>query len=451
VSRGERPGPPLRARIAAWVAGATAALTLLALAAAFVSVRGALLSDLREALRRDARAVAAAYDGAGDAAAARPGPTGRVRVQLYGPDGTLFAASDPAFERPEAALPAGVVAAAPADWRGRLAGRPVLVAMAPFRLGTVAVLAETGYVGAALAAVGRALALAGALLLALSLPLGWLAARAATRPIRRLARAASRLGPEDLEPLAVPAPRDEVGRLARVLDDLLLRLRAARDEQRRFLAETSHELRTPLTSLRGFLRRARRGAGPAAEADLAHADRIAAGMARLVEDLLELSRGRLVRTVEPHLVDVEQELARPVAHEFEGVRVEPGPSATVLGEPERLRRALRNLVANGVRAAGSDGVVALRWRAAADQVRLEVEDDGPGLPEALREAPFEPFRTGPGGGTGLGLAIARQLVEAHGGRIEVASRPGATVFAVTLPRVEEGEDEAGGAAPPGSP
>jgi hypothetical protein len=441
VNHGARPGPPLRARIAAWVAGATAILTLLALAAAFVSVRGALLNDLRGALQRDARAVAAAYDGAGDAAAVRPGPTGRVRVQIYGPNGGLFAASDPAFERPEAALPAEVVEGAPMSWRGRLAERPVQAATAPFRLGTVAVLAETGYVGTALAAVARVLALAGAILLALSLPLGWVASRAATRPIRRLAEAASRMGPEDLQPLDVTAPRDEVGRLAQVLDDLLARLRAARDGQRRFLAETSHELRTPLTSLRGFLRRAQRTAGPDAEADLAHADRIAAGMARLVEDLLELSRGRLVRDVEAHLIDVEEDLVRPVASEFEGVLVEPGPPATLVGEPERLRRALRNLVANGVRAAGADGDVRVRWTAADGAVRLEVEDDGPGLPAAVREALFEPFRTGPGGGAGLGLAIARQTVEAHGGDIEVASRPGRTVFAVVLPAAEEAAED----------
>jgi hypothetical protein len=423
------------------VAGATAILSLLALAAAFVSVRGALLTDLRQALQRDARAVAAAYDGGGDAAAVRPGPTGRVRVQLYGPNGGLFAASDPAFERPEAALPAEVVAGAPMSWRGRLVDRPVQAATAPFRLGTVAVLAETGYVGAALAAVARVLTLAGAILLALSLPLGWLASRAATRPIRRLAEAASRMGPEDLEPLDVTAPRDEVGRLARVLDDLLARLRAARDGQRRFLAETSHELRTPLTSLRGFLRRAQRTAGPEAEADLAHADRIAAGMARLVEDLLELSRGRLVREVEAHLIDVEQDLVRPVASEFEGVRVEAGPPATLVGEPERLRRALRNLVANGVRAAGAGGDVRVRWTAADGAVRLEVEDDGAGLSAAVRASLFEPFRAGPGGGAGLGLAIARQTAEAHGGGIEVASRPGETVFAVTLPAAEEAPEE----------
>lgn len=436
-ARARRPGPPLRARIAAWVAGATAALSILAVAAAYVAVRGAMLADLRDALRRDAQAVAAAYDGAdGSDAAARPGPTGRVRVQLYGPDGALFAASDAAFERPAAALPSEVVVGAPGDWRGRLDGAVMQAATAPFRYGTVAVLADTDYVGAALSAVARTLALAGALLLAASLPIGWLAARAATRPIRRLAGAASRLGPEDLEPLALPMPRDEVGRLAEVLDELLERLRDARDAQRRFLAETSHELRTPLTSLRGFLGRARRTAGPGAARDLADAERIATSMVRLVEDLLELSRGRLVREIAPHLVDVGREVVAPVVAEFEGVRGSGDDDVLVLGEPERLRQALRNLVANAVRAAGRGGTVQVRGSADAREARIEVRDDGPGIDPAVAERLFEPFRTGPGGGTGLGLAIAHQLVTAHGGRLEVRSRPGETTFVISLPRID---------------
>jgi signal transduction histidine kinase len=85
-----------------------------------------------------------------------------------------------------------------------------------------------------------------------------------------------------------------------------------------------------------------------------------------------------------------------------------------------------------------------------------VADDGPGIPEAQRASLFEPFRSGPGGGTGLGLAIARQLVEAHGGRIELASVPGATRFTVVLPGADQTEDDAEGGsvrsldAPPGS-
>ncbi|MDZ7800963.1 MAG: HAMP domain-containing sensor histidine kinase [Trueperaceae bacterium] len=235
-------------------------------------------------------------------------------------------------------------------------------------------------------------------------------------------------------------PPDEVGRLAEALDALLVRVRDARDAQRAFLAETSHELRTPLTSLRGFLRRARRKASPEVAGDLEDAERIAAGMARLVEDLLELSRGRLLREITPHLVDVGEEVVAPVVAEFPGVTVRPGPASTVLGEPERLRQALRNLVANAERAAGPSGRVNVGWTLGGGHVCLEVRDDGPGLSPEVEARLFEPFAPGPGGGSGLGLAIAKRLMEAHGGTIAVARREGETVFELRLPALDEDDE-----------
>lgn len=434
---------PLRVRVAAWVAGATAVLGVVALVVAFIAVRSAMRAELQDALRRDARTLAAAYDGAeGGTGLAPHAATGRVRVQLYGPDGTLFAASDPADEAPSAALPADVVQGAPADWRGRRQGRALQAATAPFSRGVVAVSVDTGYIGAALATVARALGLTAAALLLVALPVGWFVARAGTGPIRRLSEAASRLGPEDLDPLQIEVPPDEVGRLAEALDALLVRVRDARDAQRAFLAETSHELRTPLTSLRGFLRRARRRASPEVASDLDDAERIAAGMARLVEDLLELSRGRLVREITPHLVEVGQEVVAPVAAEFPAVSVRPGPASTVLGEPERLRQALRNLVANAERAAGSSGRVTVAWTLGGGRVHLEVRDDGPGLSPEVEARLFEPFAPGPGGGSGLGLAIAKRLVEAHGGTIAVDRREGETVFEMCFPALDEDEESA---------
>lgn len=444
------PGPTLRGRIAAWLAGATLVLTVAALAGAFLAVRGALRAELQQALQRDAAAVAAAYDGE-VGASVRPGPTGRVVVQVYGLDGALVAASDPAFETSEARLPADVIAAAPADWRGRRAGLPIQAAAAPFRAGTVVVLADAGYVGAALAQVARSLAWVGLALALVALPLAWVASRATTTPLRRLARAARRVDDAHLEPLGLAMPDDDVGRLATVLDELLARLRDARDAQRRFLAETSHELRTPLTSLRGFLARARREAGSEAGRDLDDAERIAAGMARLVEDLLELSRGRVANELDLHLVAIGAEIVAPVAAELDAEIADGGAGdPLVLADPTRLRQVVRNLLANARRAAGPQGRVRVGWAERDGQVIAWVEDDGPGIPDDLRASLFEPFRPGPGGGTGLGLAIARQLVEAHGGRIELASTPGATCFTVMLPGADETEDETPD-APPAAP
>lgn len=442
----ERAGPTLRRRIATWLAGATLVLTAAALLAAFLAVRSALRTDLQEALRRDAAAVAAAYDGQADVEI-RPGPTGRVVVQIYGRGGTLVAASDPAFERPDAALPREVLAAAPTDWRGRRDGTTVQAAVAAFGAGTVVVLADAGYVGAALAAVARSLGWVGLVLALAALPVAWLASRSTTAPLRRLARAADRVSDDRLEPLGLPMPDDDVGRLAEVLDRLLARLRDARDAQRRFLAETSHELRTPLTSLQGFLARARRSAEPDTARDLDDAERIATGMTLLVEDLLELSRGRIASELDLHLVAIGPDVVAPVAAEV-GARIvssEGVEGVVVLGDPARLRQVLRNLLSNARRAAGASGAVTARWSVDGDRVRIEVIDDGPGIPEHQYATLFEPFRSGFGGGTGLGLAIAAQLVAAHRGTIEVSSRPGSTTFTVTLPRA----DETGEGAAPG--
>src|SRR5690606_20510400 len=164
-----------------------------------------------------------------------------------------------------------------------------------------------------------------------------------------------------------------------------------------FPAETSHELRTPLTSLRGFLDRAARHAGPAAAEDIDDARRVAGTLARLVEDLLQLSRGELVREPNPHLVELLQDVVRPVAAEFPGVRVEGGPPALVLGDPLRLRQLVRNLLANAVRAARTPAgvVVRLGVRDGGAAV-LEVEDDGPGIPPETQARIFEKFYKGAG-------------------------------------------------------
>src|SRR5690606_13515422 len=164
-------------------------------------------------------------------------------------------------------------------------------------------------------------------------------------------------------------------------------------------------------------------------------------MARLVEDLLLLSRGELVREINPHLVDLLQDVARPVAAEFPGVRVE-GTALLVLGDPVRLRQLVRNLLANAVRAATGPAGVRVNVREGDERTAvLEVEDDGPGIPPEMQERIFEKFYKGAGGGSGLGLAIARQVAKHHDGTLTVESRPGRTVFTLRLPAVQEEEEE----------
>jgi signal transduction histidine kinase len=442
---GTRHAWPLAWRGAVLASLAIGLLAAVASLTAFVVVRESLRSTLQAALDADAARVADLYR-AGAAGSARDqlaGPTGGVIVQLYDPLGELLVASEERFAAPDASVPREALAGArdqPQAWRGQLVGRPVQVALRPFEFGVVAVVGDTAFIGASLAQLAGALGWATAALVALSALVGSAVALEIVRPIRRLARAAQRLGPDRLEPIPDLGPRDEVGRLSEVLNDLICRLRDALDAQRAFLAETSHELRTPLTSLQGFLERAARKADPEVRRELADAQRVARGMARLVGDLLQLSRGDAVREVDPFLVDPVTDVLRPVAEEFPGVAVEGEVGMTVLGDPERLRQLVRNLAANAVRAAGPGGVT-LRARVAGGAVRVEVHDVGPGVPPELQATVFEKFWTSGGGGSGLGLAIARQVARAHGSDLALESRPGDTTFSLRLPSMDVDDDE----------
>ncbi len=430
---------PLRWRGALLASLAIALLAVNASLAAFVVVRNSLENDLQAALARDAERVATLYriGLAGSARDLLVGPTGGVVVQLYDPLGQLLIASAPRYEAADAALPVDLVVAARRKpegdaWRGTLAEKPVQVALAPFDIGVVAVIGDTRFIGSALSQLARALAVTAVVAVLASAVVGFTVANAIVRPIVVLARRASALGPERLDPIPYDGPRDEVGQLADVLNDLLARLRASLDAQRSFLAETSHELRTPLTALQGFLQRASRRARPDVQRDLGDAQRIAAAMSRMVRDLLQLSRGETVKEIDPHLLDPATDVLMPVADEFPGVRVEASPGITVVGDPQRLRQLVRNLTANAVRAAEDPGLVTLRAHPGGGVVRLEVHDRGPGVPPELRERVFDKFFHGPGGGSGLGLAIAQQIARAHGAQVTLASQPGDTSFSFTL-------------------
>lgn len=445
VPRLSTPRLTLKWRVALLAAAATALLAGLTLVVSYQVVRNGLYEELRRALRDDAAVVASLYNmGEGSATTRLTGPTGGVVLQVYDPSGRLLVASRPDFERPERALPAAVVIGGhgvPTRWSGQVNGALMEAALAPFELGVVVVLTDPSYIGAVLAELSRTLLAAAVLLVIASLLVGYLVAAASLRPLTRLARLASALGPERLEAIEYDGPRDEIGRLTAALNGLVGRLREALAAQRVFLAETSHELRTPLTSLRGFLDRAVRHAKPEAQEDLADAQRVAGSMGRLVEDLLQLSRGQLVVDPNPHLVDLRTDVLTPVAGEFPGVRVSGEPVALVLGDPQRLTQLVRNLTANAVRVASRPDAVSLELAVSDATALVSVHDDGPGIPPGTLERIFEKFYKGAGGGSGLGLAIARQVAEHHGGAIRVESEPGRTVFTVSLPLVGVDEEE----------
>nr|WP_256488022.1 hybrid sensor histidine kinase/response regulator [Deinococcus sp. HSC-46F16] len=246
--------------------------------------------------------------------------------------------------------------------------------------------------------------------------------------------------------LSLKARLDEVERLRAIaegqrqrLETQAKQLEEALNLQKTFLAETSHELRTPLTALLGYLRRAEREAG--GSQTLQDAQRVAENMTRLVNDLLQLSRGELVQGIEMHFVNLGN-LVRQVGRDY-GVRAE-APDLEIVGDPGRLTQVFVNLVSNAIRVCGTPDLVHMEAeQGRGGQVCVRVIDHGPGIPDNVKPRIFDKFYRGKeAGSTGLGLTIAQQVVNSHGGRIEVQDTPGGgATFVVCLPPPEEDEDD----------
>jgi len=257
-------------------------------------------------------------------------------------------------------------------------------------------------------------------------------------------------------------PTTEVGQVGAAFNRMLghveraLTARQESEQQvRRFVADASHELRTPLASIRGYTELVRRSDEPLPDGvgqALARVEAEAIRMTALVEDMLLLARLDAGRDLERETVDLAELAVDAVADahaagpdhvwQLDVVADDDGaddPTTIVTGDDHRLRQVLANLLTNARvhTPAGTHIEVGVRREGGAVVVR--VDDDGPGIPAELRERLFERFTRGDAsrnhaaGSTGLGLAIANAVVHAHGGTLACASRPGRTVFTVTLP------------------
>jgi len=213
--------------------------------------------------------------------------------------------------------------------------------------------------------------------------------------------------------------------------------------QKTFLAETSHELRTPLTALLGYLRRLERETGESQT--LSDAQRVAQNMTRLVNDLLQLTRGELVQNIEQHFVDLA-ELLRAVGRDY-GVAVHT-PPLEIVADPGRLTQVFVNLVGNAVRVCGSPNLVQIEAEQrprdqGPPEISVRIVDHGPGIPDEVKPRIFDKFYRGKeAGSAGLGLTIAQQVVTAHQGRLQVLDTPGGgATFEVVLPALDEDEED----------
>ena len=379
-------------------------------------------------------------------------------VQLLGPDGRLRMRS---WRLRDDVLPLS-----PDGRRSVAAGRAVFetVTLHGQRIRTVALpvqrngrLVEVVQVGVPLAPTERTLhRWIEALLVLVPLGVGLAAAggrvmaRAALRPVDEMARAARRIDAGALaRRITVRGTGDELDRLAETLNGMLARLENAFGGMRRFSADAAHELRTPLTALKGTLEVALRSDRSGAEyrAALASALEEVERLVRLAEDLLLLSRAtagpespRARVELESLVLDVADVGARLAKDRSVAVRVGSVAPVAVLGDAGSLRRALLNLVENGVKYTPAGGRVEVSVAAAAGEAVIAVEDTGPGIDPRDAGRIFEPFvrldaaRDRESGGSGLGLAIARSIVVAHRGTLEV-ERPalGGSRFMIRLP------------------
>ncbi|MEK8053176.1 sensor histidine kinase [Ideonella sp. DXS22W] len=294
----------------------------------------------------------------------------------------------------------------------------------------------------------------------------WAGIRAGLQPLALLQRQVEGRAANSLAPIRLDAAPPEVRALAQAINTLLGEVGQQVQVQKRFISDAAHQLRTPLAGLKSQTELALReaGADAALRARLQRVHESATRSAHLVAQLLTLARAepesarqqprsrvdlqRLAQEVTAELVP--RALAAGVDLGFEAPDAAPedapgspatagAPPAVVNGIALLLREALVNLVDNATHYAGRGAAATVRVRRDGASVLLEVEDNGPGLPEADRERVFERFvrATHDGAGCGLGLAIVREIVQRHDGRVQLLpARPHGLLARVTLPAAE---------------
>lgn len=284
-----------------------------------------------------------------------------------------------------------------------------------------------------------------ALLALTSFATGWVVSGWTLGPVHRMAAVARDISANDLSRrIALRGPDDELKGLADTFDDMVDRLQAAFEDQRRLVHDTSHELRNPLAVSRANLELALDSDDPdelrrAASVSLGANERMSA----LVDEMLERARDG-VPDVDLAEVDLAS-LARSVTEEHgaaaraAGVRlgvVAVGAPVVVLGEASALRRAIANLVDNALRFAPPGSEVTVTIGAEDGRAVVTVADRGPGIASEDLGRVFDRFWRGndAGAGTGLGLSIVERIVTRHGGRVAVDSTPGdGARFRIELP------------------
>jgi signal transduction histidine kinase len=317
-----------------------------------------------------------------------------------------------------------------------------------------AVILAAVVVTVAVVSVGRELGisplLTGLAAAALALAMVQFLAHGMTYPLREMVAATRAMAKGDYDHVVTATSRDEVGELARAFNSMSRQLSEVDRFRRDLVANASHELRTPLGALRARLENLVDGVEQPDRRTLAEALSQVERLGALVEQLLDLSRLES-GAVPLELDDVPaMQLLTEVTTEWReqaatrDVRLESfllPADLRLRVDPARMRQVLGNVVANAIRHSPDGGRIVLTARANGGRPRLEVVDEGPGIPADELERVFERFyrsdraRSGDEGGAGLGLAIARWIVELHEGTITAtAAKPYGCRVIVELPR-----------------
>ena len=291
-----------------------------------------------------------------------------------------------------------------------------------------------------------------------------------TRPIRKLDSGIRRLSDGDLEVQVQVQGKDEVARLGRAFNDMTRSLRANRERSRemvrreklsalgRLAAGVAHDVRNPLHSIGLTLQHLREACRPEDDARAEDFDRsleiIRGEMRRLdglVGNFLQFARSDRRERKPLDLRELLQTTARLVKKEAEWRKVEVALELDedippVIGDGEAIRSSILNLVLNSFEAMPEGGRLQLGLRRRGDEVEVQIADDGAGIDEKDQERVFEFAYTTREGGNGLGLAMVHQcIVEEHGGRVELESRPGeGTRVRLILPHGAAGGDDGAG-------
>lgn len=284
-------------------------------------------------------------------------------------------------------------------------------------------------------------------------------ARTIVRPMRRLAIAAHRvrLGrSREVRVPRLPSRSDEIGLLARAVSDMSQSLRQRIDNIEAFAADVTHELKNPLASLRSAVEGIDRVDDPElkhklmgiARDDVVRLDRLINDISEAARTDAELARAQFDRVDLGPLIEqivASWETRREKGDARIAFARPRKDTAAVMGKPDRLARAINNIIDNAISFSPPGGLVEIAAARVGDEVRIRIDDEGPGVPAEAREAIFNRFHSvrpegeGFGRHSGLGLAIASAIVEGHDGEIDVQDRddaPSGARFTIRLPAAD---------------